>query len=233
MQETVETRGGCSDAQRREATLVLQAHVSSKGSMTVSSNAPVLFHRRDLDKFEKMLVLGKISTLAQKKQDFWSTPRRQDHRDTSELGGASKKGRMTGADLQDHKDASELGGASKKGRMTGADLEEHRALLAQGHAEKHKLMMQLANGKEGQKNFWECSESRNSTAVLYRFRADNELSIDGVRKFENYLLNDENGFVPDKLTQKGKEARDAMKRTRVQADRDKDSRERKKKRQGK
>ena len=43
-----------------------------------------------------------------------------------------------------------------------------------------------------------------------------------------------NGFVPDKLTQKGKEARDAMKRTRVQADkRNEASRECKKKRQGK
>ena len=141
---------------------------------------------------------------------------------------------MTGADQQKHRDASQQGGGCKKGPMTGADLEKHRALLAQGYTEKHKLMMQLANGKEGQKNFWECSESRNSTAVLYRFRADNELSIDGVRKFENYLLNDENGFVPDKLTQKGKEARDAMKRTRVQADkRNEASRERKKKRQGK
>ena len=93
--------------------------------------------------------------------------------------------------------------------------------------------MQLANGKKGQENFWECSDSNRGTAVLYHFRADNEATIDGVRKFENYLLNDENGFVPDKLTQKGKDARDAMKRTRAEADRDKDRRERKNKRQAK
>ena len=118
--------------------------------------------------------------------------------------------------------------------MTGADLQEHRALLDQGHTEKHNLMMQLANGKEGQENFWKCSESRSGTAVFYHFRADNELPIDGKGKFEKYLLNDENGFVPDKLTQKGKEARDAMKRTRVQADKKNEaSRERKKKREGK
>ena len=99
------------------ATLVLQAHVSSNGSMTVSSNAPVLFHRRDLDKFEKMLVLGKISTLAQKKPDFWSTSQRQKHRDACQQRGCSKKGPMTGADLEDHRDASQQGGSSKKGPM--------------------------------------------------------------------------------------------------------------------
>jgi hypothetical protein len=149
------------------------------------------------------------------------------------LGGASKKGRMTGDVLQEHIDLSVLGGASKKGRMIDDDLQEHRALIDQGYTKKHKLMMQLANGKEGQKNFWECSTSKRGNAVFYHFRANNEATIDGVREFENYLLNDENGFVPDKLTQKGKDARDAMKRTRVQAAKDKDRRERKKIQQAK
>ena len=54
------------------ATLVLQAHVSGQGSMTLSTNASVLLHQRDLVAFEKMLVLEKISSLAQTQQNFWS-----------------------------------------------------------------------------------------------------------------------------------------------------------------
>jgi hypothetical protein len=113
--------------------------------------------------------------------------------------------------------------------MTGTDLQKHRALIAQGYTEKHKLMMQLANGKKGQENVWECSDSNRGTAVLYHFRADNEPTIDGVRQFEKYLL----VHFPSQLTTKGAEAHNALKRMRAKADRDDASRERKKNRQGK
>ena len=82
------------------------------------------------------------------------------------------------------------------------DLEEHLALMAQSYTEKHRLMMQLANGKKGQENVLKCSDSNRGTAVLYHFRADNEPPIDGVRQFEKYLLDAQNGFVPDKLTRR-------------------------------
>ena len=140
---------------------------------------------------------------------------------------------MTGTDLQKHREAIEKGGASKEGPMTGTDLEEHRALMAQGYTEKHRLMMQLANGKEGQENLWKCSDSNHGTAVLYHFRADNEPTIDGVRQFEKCLLDDQNGFVPGKLTTAGAEAHNTLKRMRATADRDNASRERKKNRPGK
>jgi hypothetical protein len=38
--------------------------------------------------------------------------------------------------------------------MTETAMEEHLALMAQGYTQKHRLMMQLANGKEGQENVW-------------------------------------------------------------------------------
>jgi hypothetical protein len=157
----------------------------------------------------------------------------QKHREAFEKGGGCKEGPMTGTDLQKHREAIEKGGASKEGPMTGTDLEEHRALMAQGYTEKHRLMMQLANGKEGQENLWKCSDSNHGTAVLYHFRADNEPTIDGVRQFEKYLLDDQNGFVPGKLTTAGAEAHNALKRMCANADRDNASRERKKNRQGK
>jgi hypothetical protein len=140
---------------------------------------------------------------------------------------------LTATDLQKHREAIEKGGASKEGPMTGTDLEEHRALMAQGYTEKHRLMMQLANGNEGQENLWKCFDSNHGTAVLYHFRADNEPTIDGVRQFEKYLLDDQNGFVPGKLTTAGAEAHNALKRMCANADRDNASRERKKNRQGK
>ena len=78
-----------------------------------------------------------------------------------------------------------------------------------------------------------CSDSKSGNAVLYQFRADNEPTIDGVRQFEKYLLDDQNVFLPGQLTTKGAEAHNALKRMRAQADRDNASRERKKNRQGK
>jgi len=78
-----------------------------------------------------------------------------------------------------------------------------------------------------------CSDSKRGNAVLYQFRADNEPTIDGVRQFEKYLLDDQDVFLPGQLTTKGAEAHNALKRMRAQADRDNASRERKKNRQGK
>ena len=227
------TQAKAATALERAATLVWQAHVSSQGSMRVSKNESVLFHERDLAIFKEMLDRGEISTLAQKQTDFWSTAKRQKHGETSEKGGGCKEGPMTGTDLQEHREACEKGGKSKEGPMTGTDLEEHRALMAQGYTEKHRLMMQLANGKEGQENLWKCSDSNHGTAVLYHFRADNEPTIDGMRQFEKCLLDDQDGFVPGKLTTAGAEAHNALKRMRANADRDNASRERKKNRQGK
>ena len=78
-----------------------------------------------------------------------------------------------------------------------------------------------------------CSDSKRGNAVLYQFRADNEPTIDGVHQFEKYLLDDQNGYVPGKLTTTGASAHIALKRLRAKADKRNASRERKKKRQEK
>ena len=68
--------------------------------------------------------------------------------------------------------------------------------------------------KKGQKNMWKCSDSASGTAVLHHFRATNANPIDGVRRFEKYLLDSKNGVVPDKLTTAGAAALISLKRMR-------------------
>jgi len=148
------TQAGAAAAVEHAATVVWKAHVSSQGSTIVSKNESVLFHERDLAIFKEMLERGKISNLARRQNDYWSTAKRQKHRKASEKGAGCKEGPMTGTDRQKHREASEKGGASKKGPMTETAMEEHLALMAQGYTQKHRLMMQLANGKEGQENVW-------------------------------------------------------------------------------
>jgi hypothetical protein len=117
--------------------------------------------------------------------------------------------------------------------MTGPEQQQHRALMAQGKTEKHHMMMQLSNGKAEQQNFLECSDSKSGTAVLYHFCADNEPTIDGVREFEKYLLDVQNGYMPGKLTKEGASARIAMEKRLAKVDSVNAARERKRKRQGK
>ena len=90
------TQAAAAAAVEHAATVVWKAHVSSQGSTIVSKNESVLFHERDLAIFKEMLDRGEISTLAQKQTDFWSTAKRQKHRETSEKGGGCKEGPMTG-----------------------------------------------------------------------------------------------------------------------------------------
>ncbi len=78
-----------------------------------------------------------------------------------------------------------------------------------------------------------CPDSKRGNAVLYQFRADNEPTIDGVREFEKYLLDVQNGYMPGKLTKEGASARIAMEKRLAKVDSVNAARERKRKRQGK
>jgi hypothetical protein len=115
------TQAGAAAAVEHAATVVWKAHVSSQGSTIVSKNESVLFHERDLAIFKEMLERGKISTLAQWPNDYWSTAKRQNHREAS-----------IGTDLQEHREACEKGGGCKEGPMTGTDLQEHREACEKG-----------------------------------------------------------------------------------------------------
>ena len=192
-----------------------------------------MFHARDLVIFQEMLEHGEITTLDHKQNDCWSEAPRQQRSAASVRGGGCKKGTMTGPELDKHTDSSVRGGAYKKGTMTGPEQQQHRALMAQGKTEKHHMMMQLSNGKAEQQNFLECSDSKSGTAVLYHFCADNEPTIDGVREFEKYLLDVQNGYMPGKLTKEGASARIAMEKRLAKVDSVNAARERKRKRQGK
>jgi hypothetical protein len=76
--------------------------------------------------------------------------------------------------------------------------------------------MQLANGIAGQTSMWEYSVTTRSSAVLYRF-CNGRRSIDGLRVFEAYLLNDES-YAPNKLTDQGKQALASMNKKRTASD---------------
>jgi hypothetical protein len=93
--------------------------------------------------------------------------------------------------------------------------------------------MQLANGKVGQQNVWECCTSQNGNATLYHFRAANEATIQGVIEFRQYLLDVRNGYVHDNLTAEGAAARIAMEKQRKIADKSHAARERKRQRKEK
>ena len=199
-----------------------------------------MVHQKDLEQFTEMLDQGAIGNLQPGRQDYWSLERKEDHArksvegggckvgkmadqekedhaHQSVEGGGSEVGKMAGQEKEDHVRKNVEGGASKQGAqgpMTGIDLQKHRELMTQGYTAKPKLMMQLANGKEGQDNMWKCSDSNHGTAILYHFCAENEHPIDGVRHFEKYLIDAKNGFVPDKLTTAGAEVLISLKRMR-------------------
>ena len=140
---------------------------------------------------------------------------------------------MTEPEREKHAAATVAGGGCAKGAMTEPEREQHRALLAQGYLDKHRTMMQLANGKAGQQNLWECSISKEGTTVLYHFSTDNQPKIHSVRNFEKYLLDVQNGYVQGKLTKEGVLARIAMENNRDRADSVNAVRKRKRQLQGK
>ena len=139
---------------------------------------------------------------------------------------------MTEPERDKHAAAAVAGGGIAKGAMTEPGRDKHRALQDQGYLDKHRTMMQLANGKVGQQNLWECSISKGPPKV-YRFRAVNQPEIDGVRNFEKYLLDVQNGYVHCNLTEEGAEARIAMENKRKSTDNVLARRDRKRQRQGK
>ena len=63
----------------------------------------------------------------------------------------------------------------------------------------------VANGLEGDTEKWTCEASRNGTAVHYLFRTTKtgQEPIHGVREFEQFVLDDANGFVQDARSRRG------------------------------
>ena len=241
------TQGDAAAAFEDAALRVLQAH---QGFKRMSGDRPVRFHERDLAEFKDMLDRGEITTLAHQHHNplknwaFWSAGRQQRHVTAIVAGGGSAKGAMSEPERDKHAAASVAGGASAKGAMSKPERKKHAAAIvagggstgeaiAQGHLDMNRRMMQLANGKVGQQNLWECCISKNGSGTLYRFRAANEAQIDGVGKFRKYLLDVRNGYVHDNLTKEGAEARIAMENTRKVADKCVAYRERKRQREEK
>ena len=152
-----------------------------------------------------------------------SEPERKKHLAACVAGGGIAKGAMSEPERKKHVAATQVGASSSRTKEA----------LDQGRLDRHRTMIQLANGKVGQQNLWECCISKNGTAVLYHFRAANEATIEGVGEFRKYLLDVHNGYVHDNLTAEGAAARIAMEKQRKIADRSHAARERKRQRKEK
>ena len=92
--------------------------------------------------------------------------------------------------------------------MTGQTLQDHGALISQGAKDRHELLLTVVNGVVGDTEKWTCDVSHDGNAVHYRFRTTKtgQEPIRGVRKFEQFVLDDANGFVQGALTQEAAEA---------------------------
>jgi hypothetical protein len=246
------------DAARR----VLQAPAHQRFKR-VSADRPVRFHEKDLATFIDMLERGEITTLAKQHLNpfanwgVWSAERQQRHVAACVDGGGSAKGAMSEPERKKHAAACVDGGGSAKGvysftggcakgAMSEPERKKHAAATAvgvsrsctkesldQGRLDRHRTMMQLANGKVGQHNLWECCISKHGTAIVYHFRAANEATIEGLGEFRKYLLDVHNGYVHDNLTAEGAAARIAMEKQRKRADKSLADKERKRQREEK
>jgi hypothetical protein len=176
------TPEAAAQALEHAAQHVLDVHTSRLGSLIKSKNKPVKVDFRDHKTFKQILQKGNIGTLQDANQDYWSDERRQAHRLRSEKGGSSKVGPMTGKTMQDH-----------------------GALTSKGAKDRHELLLMVANGLEGDTEKWTCEASRNGTAVHYLFRTTKtgQEPIHGVREFEQFVLDDANGFVQDARSRRG------------------------------
>ncbi len=127
------------------------------------------------------------------------------HTKLSVEGGASEAGRMTGAKLIAHTNASVEGGGSKP-RMTGPEREAYCAMMAEEFANKNPLLFRVANGKLKQGPQWTVSTRKKGNALIYTFSNGIE-TIEGKRRFEDYLLKNYNSWD---LTDDGKSALEEM-----------------------
>ncbi len=183
-----------------------------------------------------MLRKGEIGSLQKGRQDYWSLERRQDHALKCVEGGGSKVGKMAGQSSQDHALKCVEGGGSKVGKMAGQALEDHAlkcvegggskvgkmsgqaledagALVSQAAKVRHELLLKIANGVARDTEKWRCESSPNGNAILHRFCTDktSREPIRGVRKFEEFVLNDANGFGEGSLTPEGANALQTLK----------------------
>jgi hypothetical protein len=214
------------------AQLVLDAHIHKLGNLIESKNQPVKVHLRDLEQFKEMLHKGHIGTLQQGHQGYWSHEKWQGHALKSVQGGGCKVGPMAGQvredftlkcvqgggckvghmgsdqAFEDYKLKIEQGGGCKVGKMAGQALEDNCALISQSAKDSLELLLKVANGVAGDSEKWKCDASRVGNAVHYRFLTNrtSRKPILGVRKFEQFVLDDLNGFGAVSLTQEGAEA---------------------------
>ena len=107
---------------------------------------------------------------------------------------------QTGDTLADHKLKCEAAG-------------NNGALISQAAKDRHELLLKIANGVARDTEKWRCESSLDGNAIHHRFCTDktSREPIDGVRKFEEFVLNDANGFGEGSLTPEGAKALQTLK----------------------
>ena len=204
------------------AELAWNAHVLNHGSMEESHNKSVIVHRRDLLEFEKMEGGGEICSLLKGHQDYWTPERKDAHALKSAQGGGCKAGKMEGEDKDAHVLKSEQGGASKAGKMEGADKQNHGALTSQAAEDRRLRVLNIANSVAESTEKWSCKSVANGSGVALHFHSDDKSRepIIGLGNFEDFIVNDNNGFGTKMLTPAGSHALKTLKNKKRQAEKD-------------
>jgi hypothetical protein len=148
--------------------------------------------------------------------------------------GGSKAGKMEGQDKEDHALQSVQGGGHKVGKLEGQALQDAGTLVSQAAEDRREGLLNIANGVAGGIEKWTCESYRSGNFFKHHFLSDDTSRepIIGEGKFEDFVLNDDNGFGTDLLTPAGAQALQTLKNRKRQTERDRDRRKNRGKRGG-
>jgi hypothetical protein len=137
---------------------------------------------------------------------------------------------MEGADKDAHALKSAQGGGSKAGKMEGADKQNHGALTSQAAEDRRLRVLNIANSVAESTEKWSCKSFAHGSGVVIHFHSDDKSRepIIGLGNFEDFILNDNNGFGTKMLTPAGSHALETLKNKKRQAEKDRARRNAKK-----
>jgi hypothetical protein len=137
---------------------------------------------------------------------------------------------MEGEDKDAHALQCVEGGGCKAGKLEGEDKQVHGALVSQAAQDRRLLVLNIANGVAEGIEKWSCKSIPDGSGFSYHFHSDDKSRepIIGLGKFEDFLLNDNNGFGTNLLTTAGRHALETLKNRKRQTEKDRVKRNAKK-----
>jgi hypothetical protein len=113
-------------------------------------------------------------------------------------------------------------------------LQDAGTLVSQAAEDRHEGLLNIVNGVAGGIEKWRCKSYCSGNFFKHHFLSDDTSRepIIGVGKFEDFVLNDDNGVGTDLLTPAGAQALQTLKNRKRQTERDRDRRKNRGKRGG-